>query len=234
MSTRPEAEAAPAHTSGPPRSGEQPGRTRHQGWLGAAAVFAVLVCCAGPALLASGALAVVGGIFHSPVVIAGGAVAAAVAVGWVWLRRRRAGPPTAARLWSRVASGPGAPDASPLSYSPVRELGHSSFVSLEDPDGVQIELWLTITVAPPRPPAVGETSGRRPGVAAEGTACWPDRTVAQVTSLALSAGRHLGLAGVSCRAPAGRLPASCMPTQIAPVPGGRNQQHQDARVASRE
>ena len=29
--------------------------------------------------------------------------------------------------------------------SPVRELGHSSFVSLADPDGIQIELWLTIT-----------------------------------------------------------------------------------------
>jgi hypothetical protein len=55
MSTRPEAEAAPAHTSGPPKSGEQPGRTRHQSWLGAAAVFAVLICCAWPALLASSA-----------------------------------------------------------------------------------------------------------------------------------------------------------------------------------
>jgi glyoxylase I family protein len=32
-----------------------------------------------------------------------------------------------------------------VSRSPVRELGHSSFVSLPDPDGVQIELWLTIT-----------------------------------------------------------------------------------------
>lgn len=36
-------------------------------------------------------------------------------------------------------------------HSPVRELGHSSFVSLEDPDGIQIELWLTIT--PHRPAA---------------------------------------------------------------------------------
>jgi catechol 2,3-dioxygenase-like lactoylglutathione lyase family enzyme len=32
-----------------------------------------------------------------------------------------------------------------VSHSPVRELGHSSFVSLQDPDGIQIELWLTIT-----------------------------------------------------------------------------------------
>jgi len=38
-----------------------------------------------------------------------------------------------------------------VDHSPVRELGHSCFVSLEDPDGVQIELWLTIT--PHRPAA---------------------------------------------------------------------------------
>jgi glyoxylase I family protein len=38
-----------------------------------------------------------------------------------------------------------------VAHSPVRELGHSCFVSLEDPDGVQIELWLTIT--PHRPAA---------------------------------------------------------------------------------
>jgi glyoxylase I family protein len=36
-----------------------------------------------------------------------------------------------------------------VDHSPMRELGHSAFVSLEDPDGVQIELWLTIT--PHRP-----------------------------------------------------------------------------------
>jgi glyoxylase I family protein len=38
-----------------------------------------------------------------------------------------------------------------ITHSPVRELGHSSFVSLQDPDGIQIELWLTIT--PHRPAA---------------------------------------------------------------------------------
>jgi len=32
-----------------------------------------------------------------------------------------------------------------VSHSPVRELGHLSFVSPRDPDGVQVELWLTIT-----------------------------------------------------------------------------------------
>ena len=37
-----------------------------------------------------------------------------------------------------------------VAHSPVRELGHSCFVPLEDPDRVQIELWLTIT---PRRPA---------------------------------------------------------------------------------
>jgi glyoxylase I family protein len=38
-----------------------------------------------------------------------------------------------------------------VAHSPVRELGHSCFVSVADPDGVQIELWLTIT--PHRPAA---------------------------------------------------------------------------------
>jgi glyoxylase I family protein len=36
-------------------------------------------------------------------------------------------------------------DAMHVAHSPVRELGHSSFISLEDPDGIQLELWLTIT-----------------------------------------------------------------------------------------
>lgn len=36
-------------------------------------------------------------------------------------------------------------DALGVGHSPVRELGHACFVSVEDPDGVQIELWLTIT-----------------------------------------------------------------------------------------
>jgi catechol 2,3-dioxygenase-like lactoylglutathione lyase family enzyme len=40
-------------------------------------------------------------------------------------------------------------DALGVEHSPVRDLGHSRFVSLEDPDGIQLELWLTIT--PPRP-----------------------------------------------------------------------------------
>lgn len=36
-----------------------------------------------------------------------------------------------------------------VAHSPVRDLGHSTFVSLEDPDGIQIELWLTITAHRP-------------------------------------------------------------------------------------
>jgi catechol 2,3-dioxygenase-like lactoylglutathione lyase family enzyme len=36
-------------------------------------------------------------------------------------------------------------DALGVEHSPVRDLGHSRFVSLEDPDGIQLELWLTIT-----------------------------------------------------------------------------------------
>jgi catechol 2,3-dioxygenase-like lactoylglutathione lyase family enzyme len=31
-----------------------------------------------------------------------------------------------------------------VDHSPVRDLGHARFVSLEDPDGIQIELWLTV------------------------------------------------------------------------------------------
>jgi glyoxylase I family protein len=43
-------------------------------------------------------------------------------------------------------------DALGVQHSPVRELGHASFISLEDPDGIQIEIWPTITphVAHPR------------------------------------------------------------------------------------
>lgn len=36
-------------------------------------------------------------------------------------------------------------DALGVEHSPTRDLGHSWFVSLEDPDGIQLELWRTIT-----------------------------------------------------------------------------------------
>jgi glyoxylase I family protein len=33
-------------------------------------------------------------------------------------------------------------DSMGVGHSPVRDLGHARFVSLEDPDGIQIELWV--------------------------------------------------------------------------------------------
>jgi hypothetical protein len=33
----------------------------------------------------------------------------------------------------------------------VRDLGHARFVSFEDPDGIQFELWLTLVPHTPRP-----------------------------------------------------------------------------------
>jgi catechol 2,3-dioxygenase-like lactoylglutathione lyase family enzyme len=44
-------------------------------------------------------------------------------------------------------------DAMGVARSPIRELGHSRFLSLEDPDGIQLELWLTLV--PHRPAVVG-------------------------------------------------------------------------------
>ena len=35
-------------------------------------------------------------------------------------------------------------DALGVEHSPVRDLVHSRFVSLEDPDGIQLELWVTL------------------------------------------------------------------------------------------
>ena len=46
-------------------------------------------------------------------------------------------------------------EAHGVESSPVRDLGHSTFVSIEDPDGVQIELWHPIT---PLRPADGSSS----------------------------------------------------------------------------
>ena len=36
-----------------------------------------------------------------------------------------------------------------VEHSPISDLGHSRFISIEDPDGIQIELWRT--VVPHRP-----------------------------------------------------------------------------------
>ena len=43
-------------------------------------------------------------------------------------------------------------DALGVAHSPVRDIGRAHFVSLEDPDGVQIELWLQIEPFVPAPP----------------------------------------------------------------------------------
>ena len=44
-----------------------------------------------------------------------------------------------------------------VGHSPVRDLGNSKFISLEDPDGIQIELWHTIV---PNRPADEPAPGR--------------------------------------------------------------------------
>jgi glyoxylase I family protein len=49
-------------------------------------------------------------------------------------------------------------DALGVEHSPIRDLRHSRFVSLEDPDGIQLELWLTIV---PHRPAAAETTRPR-------------------------------------------------------------------------
>jgi hypothetical protein len=57
------------------------------------ALFAVVACCAGPALVAGGVLGAVGGVLRNPVVITAGMVVVAVAVGYAvhLMRRRSAG-----------------------------------------------------------------------------------------------------------------------------------------------
>jgi glyoxylase I family protein len=35
-------------------------------------------------------------------------------------------------------------DAEGVDHSPIRDLGHSRFISLDDPDGIQLEIWLTL------------------------------------------------------------------------------------------
>jgi glyoxylase I family protein len=44
-------------------------------------------------------------------------------------------------------------DALGVEHSPVRDLGRARFVSLTDPDGIQIELWVELVPFQPAPPA---------------------------------------------------------------------------------
>lgn len=41
-------------------------------------------------------------------------------------------------------------DALGVEHSPIRDLSHSSFVSFEDPDGIQFEVWFTRVPHKPR------------------------------------------------------------------------------------
>ncbi|MFF9143130.1 mercury transporter [Streptomyces albogriseolus] len=67
---------------------------RRSGLLGTLAVAGVallpIICCAGPVLLASGALASLGGVLVSPWLLAPAAVLLAGGLAW-WLRRRPTG-----------------------------------------------------------------------------------------------------------------------------------------------
>ncbi|WP_219418053.1 hypothetical protein [Pseudonocardia nigra] len=56
---------------------------------GSAFAGLMVLCCAGPALLAAGALGALGAVLANPVVIAIGVLLAAVAVLWAFRRRRR-------------------------------------------------------------------------------------------------------------------------------------------------
>jgi len=49
-------------------------------------------------------------------------------------------------------------DALEVAHSPIRDLGHSAFVSIEDPDGIQFEIWFTRV--PHKPGATTPISGR--------------------------------------------------------------------------
>ncbi len=70
----------------PSRSGSERGSLL---W-GAGMVALAVVCCAGPALLASGLLALVGGALGSPVVLGSAALVLAGVIGYVLRRRARA------------------------------------------------------------------------------------------------------------------------------------------------
>lgn len=57
-------------------------------WAGIGAALLMIVCCAGPVLIAAGALGALGGFLGSPWVIAAAVSVAAAAVMTVFLRRR--------------------------------------------------------------------------------------------------------------------------------------------------
>jgi mercuric ion transport protein len=75
--------------SRPPRRDQEPSGAR-MATAGIGAVLLAIICCAGPALLASGALGAIGGFLGSPWVITAAALLLVAAVTAV-IRRRRFG-----------------------------------------------------------------------------------------------------------------------------------------------
>jgi hypothetical protein len=76
-------------TSRPPRRDQEPSGTR-MATARIGAVLLAIICCAGPALLASGALGAIGGFLGNPWVITAAALLLAAAATAV-IRRRRSG-----------------------------------------------------------------------------------------------------------------------------------------------
>lgn len=87
-----------SHDQGPP---EQPARSAA---LMAGVGVLMVVCCAGPALVAAGALGVVAAWLHNPALL--GAAAGAVVVTIAWLLARRQRPRRDACCPSDATSGP--------------------------------------------------------------------------------------------------------------------------------
>jgi len=69
----------------------EPGKKSSAGIFTMLGVGLAVLCCAGPALVAAGALSVIGGAVRSPWLIAAGAVLLVSAAGYVLVRHRRRG-----------------------------------------------------------------------------------------------------------------------------------------------
>lgn len=80
--------------------------------LGVVAVVAMAMCCAGPVLIAGGALGAIGGLLANPLVIAVGVGLIAVALVAAVKRTRRGGddycePPASPRRTAKTSERPG-------------------------------------------------------------------------------------------------------------------------------
>lgn len=92
-------------THRPPRRGSEPSGVGVAA-AGIAAAFLVIVCCAGPALIAAGALGAIGGFLGNPWVIAAVLLVLAAAV-TAAVRRRRAGRDACCPPAGSTRSAPG-------------------------------------------------------------------------------------------------------------------------------